>query len=359
MSAYRLAYPHLKKPAMFQQMLRFGTVVLLAALTLSCLDQIELDQGANLEDGIALSGRMRVFDGRADVSFRGGRLFRFNSNRSERLINASVVLELSNGTDHPLSYNRLEDVFTVVFPLPDSGLDTMRARVRVITVEGDGYLSDWDPIPEDFVPDALIPTQVFDADGQPVSMTYELNTPARRADGSGTPFLYRYSQSYRVLSAFEPIRFCYFEEPLRQTDITLFDPKADYSGDFRTINVYNDEIDWQYAEGFYLNVTQDPISDAAHDYFSKFLSFVDRDRSIFEAPPGDLPGNFRSLTDPEQERIYGLFYVTRPRTVRVGIPAGDVSVTPFCVPIGNYSNNRCGDCGRAGGSLGRPFYWTF
>jgi len=342
---------------MFRQTIKFCLIVSLAMLTLSCLDEIELGQGAPLEDGIALSGRMRVTGNRASVSFRGGRLFRFTSNRGERLLNAEVLLELNDGTNYLLDYDLDSDLFEANFTLPASGQTPLQARIRVNTGEGDNYLSDWDPIPEAMIPDTLIPIQNFDEEGKPVSITYELRTPARRADGSGVPFLYRYSQSYRVLSPFPPTQYCYFEERLRQTQFTVMAPKADYPGDLRSINVYTDNVDWQYAEGFYLNVTQEPISDAAYDYFSKFLSF-DRDRSIFEAPPGNLPGNFSSLSDPEQERIFGFFYTTRSQLIRAGIPGGEVDVVPFCVPIGNYDNNRCSNCGEAGGG-GRPSYWTF
>lgn len=344
---------------MFQPMIRFGLIVSLAVLTLTCLDQIDLAQGAALEDGIALSGRMWVQDSQASVTFRGGRLFRFTSNRSERLINADVSVELSNGTSHSLNYDLERNVFEASFDLPAAEQDSLQARIRVISNEGDDYLSNWDPLPERFVPDTLIPRQIFDDDGAPVSITYELETPARRTDGSGVPFLYRLSQSYRVRSPFPPVSFCYFYDSIRQTRLTLVDPSANYSGDLRTVRVYTDAVDWRYAEGHYFNVTQDPLSDAAYDYFRKFQNFVDRDRSVFEAPPGDLTGNFRSLTDPEQARIYGLFYVTRPQVIRAGIPEGAVEVEAFCIPVANFNNNRCRDCVRAGGSQLRPDYWTF
>lgn len=332
--------------------------MLFAWLSTGCLDQIDLRQGDPLTDGIALSGRMWVEGTEASVLFRAGRLFRFNSNRSERIINADITVELSDGTGHPLAYNIEENIFEARFSLEQPLQDSLRARIRVVTNEGDDYLSDWDPVPEEIIPDTLIPSQVFNDEGEPVSIVYNLQTPARRSDGSGVPFLYRFSRSYRALRISEPIRYCYYLDSLRQTQITLIEPKANYSGDLRTIEIYTDEIDWRYAEGHYLNITQDPISDAAYEYFSNFLGFQDRDRSIFEAPPGNLPGNFRSLTDPEQERICGLFYVTRPRIIRAGIPEGGVDVEAFCIPIGNFNHPRCGDCARAGGG-GRPSYWAF
>jgi len=346
---------------MLRAVLWGGSLLLLIFIAFSCVDEIDLRQGDPPEDGIALSGHMFVQGEVATVTFRGGWLFRFVSNRRERLINAEVTVELSDGTDHLLDYDIASDLFTVSFNLPRLQQFGLQARIRVITEEGASFLSDWDPLPEELTPESLTPRQNFDSEGQPVSITYELKTPARRLDGSGSPFLYQFNRSFRVLSAVTPIRFCYFTETIQQLEYTVINPDADYSGDLRTIEIYKNGVDWRYAEGHYLNVTQQPISDAAYAYFSNFVSYVDRDRSIFEGPPGNLPGNFRSLTNPEQERIYGLFYVTRPEIVRSGIPGGEVDVEPFCVPISNHANVRCipASCGRAGGVSRRPSYWAF
>lgn len=345
---------------MYRKISRALAVAILAIIALSCLDTIELGQGANLEDGIALSGRMWVEGSEASVSFRAGRLFRFTSNRSERLLSAEVTLELSNGSVYPLQYDLPKDLFEVRFDLPRSEQNGLEVRILVITNEGDDYLSDWDPLPEEFVPDTLIPIQSFDDAGRPVAISYELQTPARRSDGSGVAFLYRFSQSYRVLTASVPIVYNYYFDSLRQTQLTLIGPKADYAGNLRSIDIYTDDVDWQYAEGFYLNVTQDPLSDAAYDYFRKFLSILNRDQSIFEPSPGELPGNFSSLTNPDSERVFGFFYVTRPQVVRAGIPEGVVDVEAFCTPITNFDHPRCGAsrCFRAD-CVPRPSYWTF
>lgn len=326
----------------------------MTTLLFSCVDQIELEQGGRLDNGIALSGRMRIENGIADVEFRAVRLFVFTSNRGDPIALANITVETSSGESYPLEYDFLDRVFTARFPF-DPPPGTM-VQVRVVTGDGDNYLSTPEAIPGEVIPEtsSYEITQVETA----ALVNFIVSTNGRDGDGLGIPFLYRFSQHYRIKQGSG--RDCFFTERLRQVNVNYIPPQTDYTGLFREIPVYQDIVDYRHAEGYYLSVTQEPLSATAADYFATYVTLINRDESIFEPPPGNLPGNFVSLTDPDNDQIYGYFYVTRPQTEHIGIPPGEIDVPPLCeMPNANSRFTACFDCLEAGGrSIPAPF-WEF
>ncbi|MEM9928411.1 MAG: DUF4249 family protein [Bacteroidota bacterium] len=330
-------------------------LLLLTVSLLSCVDKIDLRQGEQLDKGIALSGRMRIENGLANVVFRAERLFLFESNRGEVVAGATITLETSEGAIYPLSYDLEERLFTANFPF--SPIEGTTVQVRVITGAGDNYLSAPEAIPAPNIPESSTYEVIGDAGAADRQVRFLVTTNGRQEDGSGIPFLYRFSQDYRIKQPNG--RQCFLTDRLRQVDVNFIDGKADYPGDLRSIIVYEDPLDYRHAEGYYLSVIQEPLSNSAAEYFAAFVSLINRDASIFEPPPGNLPGNFFSLTDPEDDQIYGYFYVTRPETIRIGIPPAAETANPLCEQFNFARFTVCTDCIEAGGRTVPPAFWEF
>ncbi len=331
-------------------------LMLLQLICCACVDEIELQQGDRLDNGIALSGRMRIENGIAEVEFRAVRLFVFTSNRGETIALADVTLELSTGEVFPLEYDFMERVFRARFPFDPPPGTTV--QVRVITGDGDDYLSAPEEVPAPVVPERGYFETIAGEGDAPDRIRFMVATNGRRTDGSGIPFLYRFSQHYRIRQSSGPS--CFFTERLQQVNVNYVDGFASYPGPLRNIQVYADQVDFRHAEGYYLSVIQEPLSATAATYFSTYVDIINRDASIFEPPPGNLPGNFASLTDPDYDQIYGYFYVTRPTTLHIGIAPGTLDITPLCTLPNFESFSACVmECFEVGGRTIPAPFWDF
>ncbi len=360
--------------------LRHALPALLLALALfSCLDEIDLNQGAALPEGIVLQGRINA-GAPSDVRIRLERLFRFeNSNRPDQVANATVVLENSDGQTLNLPFR--DGAYRATIPAGDPNFlvaPGLGYRVRVATREGEAYETDFDVLPAPLAPDGASgePSIVtrLNAAGDEIMVpgfAYNISGPIRYPDGSPAFIRWTLEQTWKVTD--EPGIFpfnendpkvCYVTQPFEGNDLFLLNSLDIPANRVDNFPIAAQPRDFRYAEGNVMTIYQEALSRAAYEYFDQVRRIASTEASIFEPPGGPIVGNARDVNGLTSN-VFGFFYATSRSEVRVPIsPAQAENPGRFCPlvrsPSPNPQPNSCDDCLRIeGAELPRPSWFPF
>ncbi len=98
--------------------------------------------------------------------------------------------------------------------------------------------------------------------------------------------------------------------------------------------IIEERVDSRFAQGFYLVVRQQAITEGAFDYWESIRKVVDRSGNFFDEPPGKIRGNFSNLDNPDED-VFGYFSATQEDTIRLYIPPSslDLTIFPECPSI--------------------------
>ena len=348
-------------------------LVLIAVLVTSCLDEIDLAQGLPLPDGIVVSGRLLAGEDVNEAEVILEELFRFEgSNRPSQVVTATVTVVNSDGQELPLSFR--DGVYTGQLPADDPSFrmeEGMTFSVNVVTREGANYFSE----PEVLLPSLpaaggsaeLSDLEITDLIGNPTlvpAIEYKVNSPLRYPDGEPAYLRWLKTEVYQQtdedfdLITGEP-KVCYISIPFGGLEVKVLgnigsvDSVAGFS-------LGKNRIDFGYAEGNYMVIRQESITERAFTYFDQVRQVASREFSIFEAPGGPIVGNIRSA-DAAITNVFGYFYVTKPSFARVPVTPAEagnpVRACPLMVDM-PPPTNRCTDCLIArNSSTVRPEWW--
>lgn len=363
----------------------FGRVFLLGILGLlfsTCLDEIDLGQGEALPDGIVFQGRINAGnDGEStDVSVKLERLFvAEGSNRPNQVVTASASIENSEGQSRDLRFGDGAYEATIDNNDPDFRVEPgLGYRIRVITLEGEEYLTEFDVLPEPLAIEEaeaeLTTIEVLNQVDVPVSvpaMRFDVTAPVRYPDGSPTFLRFTLERTYKVTDAPGILPFsmndpkvCYVSRALDGGNLVLFnslETSADRVEDFL---LTFDRVDYEYSEGYVMTIFQEAISREAYEYFDQVDRIASRESSLFEPPAGPVVGNAFDVNG-NTSNVFGFFYATNRTQARVAVSPGQAgNPGPFCPltrpPSPFPSANDCDDCLRINGSfLNRPSWFPF
>jgi hypothetical protein len=122
-----------------------------------------------------------------------------------------------------------------------------------------------------------------------------------------------------------------------------------------------------FAEGVYVNVYQESLTEPALLYWQQLGELVERSGNMFEAPVGKLETNFRNANEGIKDEIFGYFYATSREVIRVYIDPSEVgNPASICPWTGRVNPGRgcnipeiCCDCSLLkGSSTVKPEYWV-
>ncbi|MEM6769772.1 MAG: hypothetical protein AAF597_04220, partial [Bacteroidota bacterium] len=179
-------------PAFLGRGTRVLCLGLMAMLTSTCLDEIDLGQGLPLPDGIVVSGRMLAGEEFIEAEVILQELFRFQgSNRPNQIVTAAVTIVNEEGQELPLTYRDGNYFGQVPVNDPDFRVeDGMTFTVNVVTREGNNFFSEPEPLaPALPVGEAfaeLSELETLDLIGNPrtiPAIDYKINTPLRYPNG--------------------------------------------------------------------------------------------------------------------------------------------------------------------------------
>lgn len=344
----------------------------------ACVDEIDLDQAANLDEGIVLQGNLRLEGQTAVVDVKLEKLFSFTSNRPDRVANATVTLENETGQQLRLPYR--DGTYQGTIGLGDPNFELRsgtEVRVLATTNEGRNYASRYEVVPEPVAPTGLRAVPGMMQRVNPTTGTletvpvlnYRITVPSTYPDGRTAYYRYLADQTFALTmeEASFPLterdRPCYITQLELATEVAVLSGNTYAPGPITDADVFADLVDYRYAQGSYVSVYQEAINPDAYRYFNQVATLADQSQSIFTNPPGPVTGNVYDV-DGQTNNVFGYFYAAAVSTVRVGVTpeeAGDPdTLCPF-VTLGNQPPPPpCTDCTTVENSTTtKPDYWEF
>ncbi len=116
-----------------------------------------------------------------------------------------------------------------------------------------------------------------------------------------------------------------------------------------------------FAEGYYMVVNQQAVSEAAYTYWSRVGAAVNRTGDVFQEPTGLVPTNIHNLKDAD-DSVFGFFYVTEEHPIRVYVsPELGRNQKPQCPEVdmnGNLAAYCCNCLNLENSSTAQPDWWV-
>ena len=347
-----------------------------------CLDEIDFSSAETIDSAIAIQGKVVKADpSYISVTIRGV----FNFQDVPRLLDArEVTVEDESGNRVALP-TRSDGVFYLEVPDndPNFKIDYGKSyKLNVSTFDNRNYSSSLEallpaPTPENLTVkktqletiDVNGNTNLFD------QLTYSISTPLKPVNSEqNARILLEFESTYQFTDtpesygtrACRPTRIdeqskiCYITaSPLTNyVSINGADLSVDRIDDFEVLNTGISTI---YAEGFYLTVSQQSLTETAYAYWSQVGNVVARTGDLFQAPAGKVITNFVNLEDPK-DNIFGYFYSTEETIRRVFVDPGlaDNPSLPCPAPPseGGQAPSDCCNCSSIpNSSTIRPVWW--
>ncbi len=356
------------------RLLRSLAVLLLAGLVLpGCIDDIQLDGQDRRLDNMVVQGKLVKGDP-SIVEVATSRLKRLGDNVVNETIGVrGVVLHDDAGNALPLTQTAI-GMYRNEIPAAGGVLTVETGKSYYITVETlDGQLIESRP-------DELQPIPLMDSVQVRPNQVEELNeagvpglvdhlafgvfTPLQAAGQPAGARLRWLLEGIFKLTQGDGIngRLCYMTDFLNRYDVFLLPRELLNSAYLDFFEVVNLEVTSRFAEGYYLSVYQESLSDQAYEYWRNVRLATNRTGSIIETPAGPFNGNLRDVNDPENA-VYGLFYVTAQDTARIYVSPETAGNPRRNCPIPFSSMpppppTPCTNClAFTGSSLIAPYYW--
>ncbi|MBX2877901.1 MAG: DUF4249 domain-containing protein [Saprospiraceae bacterium] len=158
-------------------------------------------------------------------------------------------------------------------------------------------------------------------------------------------------------------RTCYVFEDLQLEKPVVFNGNESGKDILEGQFIIEERADSRFAQGFYLVVRQQSITEGAYDYWESIRKVVDRSGNFFDEPPGKIRGNFSNLDNPSED-VFGYFSALQEDTIRLYVPpsALGIAIFPECpstIPEGQEPPRAfCFDCLLLRNSTTqRPDFW--
>jgi len=353
-----------------------GIVVLAHA----CIDPIEFDRPETLENTLSIQGKLAK--GETDyikISIR--KVFDFSS--TPTLIRAKTVT-LFDETDKSIEIpSRQEGVHFLDFE--EEQLDFELAynkcyRIHILLFDGREYESGIEcllPVP---TPDNLIVSKVEEDVVNGIGelekanlLEFAVDTPLQAdSTGTNTKLLWELETTYKFSDSPEvyarscfPIRIDPEKKTCYYTEATFFN-YVPFDGTEVSQNSITNQLVWKtlptfiFAEGLYLTIYQQSLTETAHKYWKQVNQLVSRKGDVFEATDAKVITNFINIDNPKEE-VYGFFYSTEEKLIRTYVsPELADNPRPFCpeeIPFGTPPSDCCNCLSHRNSTLEQPVWW--
>ena len=308
-----------------------------------CLDEIELDQTVDLEDNIAIQGKL-VKGTPSKVDVFVSRLSNLiGVNLPKAILDAEVFISDEAGTEYQLN-NVNSGFYELEIPVNDPlVIDVNRTyKLTVKLVDGNVYESNMEmllPVPKiTSVDTKIIQREIINSAGIPSfqeNIEFSLNTPIV-TPGSTTKSqmiweLFGTFQitdspaiSCRPMSSFPDPKKCYVTQKINLEKAVTFDGTKFSTDEITDFPLSEGGINFLFAEGYYMTFLQQSLTSDAYNYWTTTNELLERSGSLFDAPAGKIESNFTNLNNPEED-VFGYFYATEQDTARIYIDPNFVS----------------------------------
>lgn len=313
-----------------------------------CVDKIDFERPVTIQNGIAILGKLTKGNpSRIRVTIRKV----FNFNERDRLLNVKLVeLIDEQGNEHALSSSR-EGVYDQT--LPNFPIDYgVGYKIRVSTFDNRIFESTLEsilpvPTPKQLrgqIEERSRPNAIGGKEYFPV-VAFNIDTPIKDSiKETNSRLLWEVTGTYKLTD--DSGQICYVNFSPFQNYIPL-DGTTSNATSVNNVSVYETIPTAIFAQGFYLSVLQQSLSETAFNYWSQVSIISNRTGDLFEPPVGNISSNFINTSNSEEE-VFGYFYATEEKIIRTYISPA----------VAGYPERSCPcDCSALDASSSKPTWW--
>ncbi|MEM1119780.1 MAG: DUF4249 family protein [Bacteroidota bacterium] len=315
-------------------MRKLALFLLLTLLGLTnCLEKFDFDRPDSIKGAVAIQGKLvKGNPSTAQVILRDV----FDFFNAPRFITASRVYLLDEMGNKIELRARKQGFYRAEIPSDHPFFKVEfggKYKIQIENLKGEDYESDFDELFPAPVPDKLVVKEtqtefinevgtisVFDQLGffidtplKPVNSTensrllWEIVGTAKVTDtpDAGRCFVSRDFAAKSCYANYTPVE-----------NYLIFDGSASSGDRIEDFLLNESSYTNLYAEGYYLTVYQQALSEPAFDFWSQVATTVNRTGSIFQEPAGNIPSNIKNTTNPEKN-VYGYFHASEQHILRV------------------------------------------
>ncbi len=330
---------------------QLGSIILLSFLVGNCLDPIEFERPVTIKNGVAIQGKLNKGNpSYLNVSIR--EIFNFEKNSN--LINVQSV-RLIDGTGNSINIaTRRDGVYYKAFSEAESDFTIEYGegyKIRVEMRDDRIFESSLDTIFPVPTPEKLSVTKEtvrgINSIGNVEDLTaisFSIDTPLKVSPEAENARLLWELESTHIFSdspeayglfSCAPVRVdaqakqCYVTSSLFTNYIPLNGPAIN-SPSIEKYELLEIVPNWLFAEGYYLTVYQESLTQASFEYWKQVHQLVSRTGDIFEPPDAKVITNLVNIDNPAEE-VFGFFYATEEKALRAYVsPDLADNPRPFC-----------------------------
>lgn len=359
------------------------SLLLLISLIIACVDPIDFERAENAQNGFSIQGKLlKGNPSRVDIQIN--EVFTFTG--APRLVDAKTVeiaddegnalalnsqeqgiyyLEIPANDDFKVTYGKgyqirielnnneiFESTFDTLYPiLPPKEIHVATEKKKIVNNAG--------AVDSFEVLKFLVDTDFPIYKGKKVNFLWEFESVFKQSDTPGNYFKCNYCEGPNGEK--EP-KTCYISiNPIDNYNVLGTSNLSGNSISNFTL-LEQSATSFIFAEGYYLTVLQQSLSDAAYEYWATVKELTTRTGTIFEAPSGKIKTNFYNKSDTPTE-LFGYFYATESTQERIYIdPTFVKNSNRICPALGNPDGSgpaNCCDClCEPNSTIEKPEWWV-
>lgn len=338
----------------------------------SCIDKFDFERPDSIKDAIAIQGRIAKGNP-STVRVTVKEVFDFAN--FPKFLSASEVLIIDDAGNQLELDSRRQGFYNLTIPddHPFFKVATgKKYKIRVSGLRNKVFESKWEellpvPIPEKLVTNNvdIEVTNRFGVVNVFRELGYFIDTPLKAPNSTqNSRLLWELGGTFKLTDTpsagdcFDgeapPPKACYVTDSPVRNHITFDGTKSSAS---RLDNYLVESINFtgNLAEGYYVNILQQSLTEEAYDYWSQVAIAVNRTGDLFQQPTGLIPSNLQNIEAPN-ESVFGYFYATEEQPVRVYIEPNGRPICPI-VSQNGVAAEFCCECRRIGSTI-KPDWWV-
>lgn len=346
-------------------------IVFALLLFSNCIDKFDFERPDSIKDAIAIQGRIAKGNP-STVRVVVKEVFDFAN--FPKYLSASEVLIIDDAGNQLELDSRRQGFYNLTIPDNHPFFQVAVGKKYKISVSGLSnkvYESKWEELLAAPIPEKLVTNNVdievtnrFGIVNVFSELGYFIDTPIKAPNSTqNSRLLWELAGMYKLTDT--PIGNCFAGTPPPPKACYVVDsPVKNYitfdgtkSSANRLDNFLIESINFtgNLAEGYYINILQQSLTEEAYDYWSQVSTAVNRTGDLFQQPTGLVSNNLQNIADPN-ESVFGYFYATEEQPIRLYIEPSGQPVCPIIFENGSIAEFCC-DC-RSIGTTTKPDWWV-
>lgn len=350
----------------------------------TCIDTIDFAQPEAIQGAITIQGKLTKGNP-SQIEVRIGEVFNFSE--TPRLIDAKYV-ELIDDRGNKLN---LPSKVQGIYKLDILGEEALKVeygkgyQIKTELNNGQLYESTFDTLYPVTTPLRLssqktqeIRTNALGIRDTAKFIAFNISTLFPKFEGQKVNLLWEMESTFKLTDSPRSYSRCPRDcqttsiDRLPKTCFVTINPIQNYktlkasslSGDeVMDFNVLTENANsFIFAEGLYLTVFQQSLSESAYEYWSIVAQLTNRSGDIFEAPAGRITSNIRNVED-SKAAVFGYFYATESTMQRIYVAPALADFPKFVCPVlpnpdGSGPGNCCDCLCELNSTIEQPVWWV-